>query len=120
MSADEDISVSYKDGFKQSRGRLWMLTGVVIIVGAVVAWTNTALEAAGDNSMFYASRRVLLLDRVMSATFVLGLLFNAASYYLARSSGYPRSDAGGAAQIGFVLCTMAGIGMMARIAAITI
>ncbi len=111
--------LTHKDGVSRSRAMVWRIVNTVVMGGfgsAVMLVVRSRFMI--DGMPFYSATSLVAFDRVMIFGWLLGLTMIGLSTYFSSRSTYPRTDAYHAAQLGFGLVMLSGVGFLLRLAAI--
>ena len=122
-----DVPVGQLAGVSGRREQLWgwlggvvgALVGVGGLVVAVLAEDVSWRELIGaPYPPVFARRSMIALDYYFVGLVALGLVFLETGIVALRKSKYPRTDGGGAAILGTVLCALGGVVLFARLWAV--
>jgi hypothetical protein len=122
-----DVPVGQAAGVCGGRERLWGVGGGLIgaLVGfgsLLVPWLIQRVPLRELVGVPYppllGRREIMLLDYYFLGMVGLGLVFLEGAVLALRGSRYPRTDGGGAALIGTILCGLGGIALFIRLCAI--
>jgi hypothetical protein len=121
-----DVPVGEAAGVSGGRERLWtvftFLIACLVPVGCVLVLVlvqeTPIRELLGAPPPLFRRRTLTTLDYYFLGLVGLGLIFLEGAILALRRSRYPRTDGGGAALVGTLLCTLGGVVLFVRLWAV--
>ena len=122
-----DVPVGQAAGVSGRRERVWGIVGGIIgslvgigglLIAFVVQGTPIRELLGAPYPPVFRQHTMIALDYYFVGLVALGLAFLEGSVVALRLSRYPRTDGGGAAILGTVLCALGGVVLFARLWAV--
>jgi hypothetical protein len=122
-----DVPVGQAAGVSFGRERLWgwlggLIGSLVGVGGLIVAMlldgTSLGQLVGAPYPPAFTQRTILALDYYFLGLIAVGLVFLEGAVMALRKSRFPRTDGGGAALVGTVLCALGGVVLFARLWAV--